>query len=993
MKSKKPAKKAAAKSARTAASKPAPSSGNKLYNVPRQRAVFDRRAVGAALGKIAAGTQSGEAVAQADLRAGLLKVIKAALGRGRDEIRTRFEDGASGTEIVRAHSFLIDQLIRTLLDFVETNLFPLAKKTPQDNLCLVAVGGYGRMEMAPFSDVDLLFLLPPRRTKRSDQVLEAVLYVLWDLGLKVGHATRTAEECIQEAGKDQTVRTTLLESRYLCGEKKLYRELRKRFQREIAAGTAAEFIDAKLDERNQRHQRLGDTRYVLEPNIKEGKGGLRDLQTLFWIAKYVHRVDDVEGLVAKGMLRAREVQIFEKARNFLLTLRCHLHYVAGRAEERLTFDVQAEIGRRMGYTDHAGSHGVERFMKHYFLVAKDVGDLTRIFCAALEADRKNPPRLNWRRFSLRKHLPEGFGVEGAWLTVSSSKVFTADPVNLIRLFEIAERLGLDIHPYTLRKVTRSLARIDNALRENKEANRLFIEILTSRKSPEIALTRMNEAGVLGRFIPDFGRVEAQMQHDVYHVYTVDEHSIRAIGILGGIERGELESEHPLSSEVIGKLVSRRVLYVAVLLHDIAKGRGGDHSELGAEVAMKICPMLGLDGAETETVAWLVRHHLLMSHTAFRRDLSDPKTVEDFVSLVQSPERLRLLLVLTVVDIRAVGPSVWNGWKAALLRELYYIAEEKLTGSGSKQHRKERIERAKADVRERLKAWPKKDTAQIEALGYPVYWLSLDTDTHVRHAEILRQALASDAQVSVDAQVDRERDVTEVTIYTADHPGLFSKIAGAIALGGGNILDARIFTMTNGMALDSFSVQEIGDWAREEGGHAMTDKGKLEALKKHIEKALTGEGHLEKELSARPHTLPDRARAFSVEPRVLIENSFSKTHTVIEINGRDRPGLLFALTKAMTQLGLQISSAKISTYGERVVDVFYVKDVFGLKIEIESKLKDVQSGLLAVLLPSREEKEAQSKERYASETIEPASRLGHRRKRSSAARAARKAKET
>ncbi|MBT5751394.1 MAG: [protein-PII] uridylyltransferase, partial [Rhodospirillaceae bacterium] len=877
--------------------------------------------------------------------------------------------------------------------FVETSLFPVADKTGQDNLCLVAVGGYGRMEMAPFSDVDLLFLLPPKRSKRSDKVLEAVLYVLWDLGLKVGHATRTADECLAEARKDQTIRTTLLESRYLCGEKKLYREFRTRFQREIATGTATEFIDAKLAERNQRHQRLGDTRYVLEPNIKEGKGGLRDLQTLFWIAKYVHRVDDVEGLVAKGMLRAREVQIFEKARNFLLTLRCHLHYVAGRAEERLTFDVQAEIGRRMGYTDHAGSHGVERFMKHYFLVAKDVGDLTRIFCAALEADRKNPPRLNWRRFSLRKHLPEGFGVEGAWLTVSSSKFFTDDPVNLIRLFELAERFKLDIHPHALRKVTRSLARIDSALRKNKEANRLFVEILTSRKTPEIALTRMNEAGVLGRFIPDFGRVVAQMQHDMYHVYTVDEHTIRAIGILGRIERGDLETDHPLSSEVVGKLVSRRVLYVAVLLHDIAKGRGGDHSILGAEVAMKLCPLLGLDGAESETVAWLVRHHLLMSHTAFRRDLSDPMTVEDFASVVQSPERLRLLLVLTVVDIRAVGPTVWNGWKAALLRELYYIAEEKLTGGVTEQHREARIERAKTDMRARLKAWTKKDVAQIEALGYPVYWLSLDTDTHVRHAGIMRLALADDAQVSVDAEVDKERDVTEVTIYTADHPGLFSKIAGAIALAGGNILDARIFTMTNGMALDSFSVQEIGDWAREEGGHAMTDKGKLKALKKHIEKALTGEGHLEKALAARPHTLPGRTRAFSVPHRVLIENSFSKTHTVIEINGRDRPGLLFDLTKAMTQLGLQISSAKISTYGERVVDVFYVKDVFGLKIESESKLKNIHDAVLEVIPLALGEPADTAEYNYASETVEPASKVTRRRKQSSAARAARKAKKT
>jgi [protein-PII] uridylyltransferase len=438
---------------------------------------------------------------------------------------------------------------------------------------------------------------------------------------------------------------------------------------------------------------------------------------------------------------------------------------------------------------------------------------------------------------------------------------------------------------------------------------------------------------------------------MYHVYTVDEHSIRAIGILSRIERGELEEDHPLSTSIFPKINSRRVLYLAVLLHDIAKGRGGDHSVLGAEIAEKLGPRLGLDAAETETVSWLVRHHLLMSHTAFCRDINETKTINDFIEVVQSPERLRLLLVLTVVDIRAVGPTVWNGWKAVLLRELYSSAEEAMSGDFSLVRREDRIAAAKEALRRALPKWSKADFAGFESLGTPVYWLSQDIASHIRQAKMVHANADTDHPLAIDCRVDKPRDVTEVTIYTSDHPGLSSSIAGAIALAGGNIVDARIFTLTNGMAMDAFSVQEVGDWVQESGGHVFEDADKIKELERLIEATLTGALRPGEELARRSHALPERSHVFTVPPQVHMDNSISATNTVIEINGRDRPGLLFEVTQALTDCGLQISTAKVATYGERVVDVFYVKDIFGLKMENDSKMEQVREALLRVLEPS------------------------------------------
>ncbi len=906
----------------------------KLYD---RRAIINRKVLVGEIDALAVSLSDGSA-----LRMAALARLKAALAEGRAEIRRRFEANGEGLQVTTGTAYLLDQLVKVLFDLTNNHVFPAANPTAAEQICLVATGGYGRGELYPQSDIDLLFLLPYKQTPRGEQVVEYMLYMLWDMGMKVGHATRSVAECVRLGTSDYTIRTALLETRYLWGVPGLYHEFRRAYNASFLSGDGRDFLEAKLAERDARHRKLGDSRYVVEPNVKEGKGGLRDLQTLYWIAKYLYRVDDVGQLVEKGVLTRDEARKFAKAENFLRTVRCHIHYLTGRAEERLSFDLQAEIGRRMHYTDHAGTRGVERFMKHYYLHAKTVGDLTRIFCAALAAGQRRKPRLaGLLRFPLRARQIEGFKVEGERLTVASDDAFARDPVALIRLFHAAEEADLDIHPATLRLVTQNLKLIDHKLRANAEANRLFMEILTSPKDPETALRRMNEAGVFGRFVPDFGRVVAQTQHDMYHTYTVDEHTIRAIGFLSRIENGSLKEDHPLSVEVIHKVISRRVLYLALLLHDIAKGRGGDHSVLGAEVANNLGPRMGLTPDETETVAWLVRYHLAMSHTAFQRDLQDPKTIADFAALVQSPERLRLLLILTVCDIRAVGPTVWNGWKAALLRTLYYASEEVLTGGTLGGGRRERVKQAQDEAARLLPDWDAAEREEIFAQGYPAYWLSFDDATHARHADLMRRAKRDNTPLVVEHRVDRYRAVTEVTIYTQDMPGLFWRIAGAMALSGANIVDAKIFTMANGMALDTFTVQDT------EGG-AFERSDKLARLSARIEQALNGQLRIAEALAGQKPNYPTRTAVFKVPPRVLIDNAASNTHTVIEVNGRDRPGFLYLVTRTLTRLSLQISSAHISTYGERAVDVFYVKDLFGLKVVHKDKLAEIKTRLETAL---------------------------------------------
>ncbi len=596
---------------------------------------------------------------------------------------------------VRAYAALTDAVVWHAFAIATTVLHPISNPTEGERLTVLAVGGYGRAEMAPASDVDLLFLTPWKVTAWAESVIETMLYIFWDMRLKVGHASRTVKDCLRLGREDYTIRTALLERRYIAGHEALADELRTRLRNELFKNTAADFIEAKLAERSDRHKRQGGQRYVLEPNVKEGKGGLRDLQTLYWIGKYLHGVRRAAELVGKGLFSQDEYEAFAAAEDFLWAVRCHLHMISGRAQDQLSFDMQVEVASRMGYRDTGGRRAVEHFMQDYFRHATRVGELTRVFLTALEAAHvKREARLSGflRR---RKKVREGFVIDRGRINISNEKAFLNDKLNLLRIFEEALRSGYLIHPQAMRLVAANLDLIDDDMREDREATRIFLDLMLKHGNPERALRRMNELGVLSAFIPEFEPIVAMMQFNFYHHYTVDEHTIQTISTLAQIERHELIEELPLSSGILDAGINRRVLYVALLLHDIGKGRHEDHSILGAQIARKVAPRLGLNTEESETVEWLVRYHLSMSDMAQKRDISDPRTVRDFAKIVKTRRRLDLLTVLTVCDIRGVGPNTWNNWKAMLLRRLHAETADALEGGLEIDQQRQTPERGEA----------------------------------------------------------------------------------------------------------------------------------------------------------------------------------------------------------------------------------------------------------------------------------------------------------
>ena len=905
--------------------------------------VVDFRAVAADLENLARSHFGGGR----ELRSALAQRLKVALNAGRAKAEQLLFKDRQGRRCAERLCRLEDEIISLLFEFARKHLYQSQNPSEAERMAVIATGGYGRGLQAPGSDIDLLFLLPYKQTAWGESIAEAILYCLWDTGLKVGHATRSVDECIRQSKADMTIRTAILEARFLLGDRELYDELITRFDKEVVRNTAPEFVAAKLAEREDRVRRSGQSRYLVEPNVKDGKGGLRDLHSLFWIAKYVYRVREPDELIKQGVFDKQEYLLFRRCEDFLWSVRCHMHFLAGRAEERLSFDIQREIAVRLGYTEHPGQQDVERFMKHYFLIAKDVGDLTAILCADLEdSHAKSVPVLSRLMARLRpvrqRKLAESddFIVDKNRITIATANVFKRDPLNLIRIFHLAQKHNLAFHPDAMRSITRSLKLIDAKLRDNEEAGQLFLEILTSKNDPETVLRRMNEAGVLGHFVPAFGKIVSMMQFNMYHHYTVDEHLLRCIGVLAEIERG-VNPETQLANELVNKLQpgNRAVLYMALFLHDIAKGRLEDHSIAGARVARRLCPRMGFSGADTELTAWLVEQHLVMSRVAQSRDLSDRKTIENFAAVVQSAERLKLLAILTAADIRAVGPGVWNGWKAQLIRTLYYETEPVLTGGFSEVNRSKRVAIAQDEFREAMQDWPPEQIESYIAKHYPAYWLKVDLKHKVDHAKFVRAAEEAGKTLSTTVAFDPERSVTELTVLAPDHPWLLSIVAGACAMAGANIVDAQIYTTTDGRALDTISLSR--EFERDED-----EARRANRVADSIEKALRGELRLPDVVTKRVPA-KGRIRAFAVEPTVTINNQWSHRYTMLEVTGLDRTGLLYELTTTLSKLNLNIASAHVATFGERAVDVFYVTDLLGAQITSPTRQAAIKRALIAL----------------------------------------------
>jgi len=836
-------------------------------------------------------------------------------------------------EMVRGQAFLTDGLVRGAFEVARTHLHPAPNPTEAERIAVVAVGGYGRAEMAPDSDVDLLFLAPWKLTPWAESLIESMLYLLWDLKLKVGHSSRTVKDCLRLGRDDMTIRTALLEYRLIAGDAALAVELGERLWSDLFRNSGPEFIEAKLAERADRHKRQGGQRYVLEPNVKEGKGGLRDLQTLYWIGKYLHRVPRAAGLVEAGLFDQDEYETFARAEDFLWAVRCHLHLITGRATDQLTFDQQVEVAARMGYRDSGGRRGVEIFMQDYFREATKVGELTRIFLTELEARHVKAEASFLGLFNRRKRLRAGFKLAQGRIDVDDPATFLADKLNLLRIFEEGLRTGYLLHPHVMRLIGANLHLIDDDLRANSEAVRIFMDLMLKHGNPERSLRRMNELGVLAAFIPEFEPIVAMMQFNVYHHYTVDEHIIQCISTLAQIERGELIEELPLSSRILTAGVSRHVLYLALFLHDIGKGRPEDHSILGAQIARRVGPRLGLTPDETETVEWLVRHHLLMSDMAQKRDIGDPRTVRDFAKAVKTRKRLDLLCVLTVCDIRGVGPGIWNNWKAMLLRQLYRDTEQALEGGLETVNRENPVAEATRALRDRLSSWSTAEFRMETARHYAPYWRGLSTDTHEVFARLL--IALPDNEIRIDLHPEPARDATRACFALVDHPGIFSRLAGALALVGANVVDARTYTSKDGYATAVFWVQDI------EG--RPYEVSRLPRLRGMIEKTLRGEVVARDALKDRDR-VKKREREFRFPTHIVFDNDGSEIYTIIEVDTRDRPGLLYDLTRTLAANNVYIASAVIATYGAQVVDSFYVKDMFGLKLHTRSRQESLERKL-------------------------------------------------
>src|SRR5580704_12839369 len=884
-------------------------------------------------------------------RKGAIEILKGALFRGRMIAKKRLENGAGGLETARLLSAVTDEVITALYDFTTTHVFRARNPTEGERLTLLAVGGYGRGALAPYSDIDLLFLRPYKQTAHVESVIEYMLYALWDLGFKVGHASRTIDECVRLSREDVTIRTAILEARRLTGDEALAAQLTKRFRDEVVKGTGAEFVAAKLRERDERHARAGASRFMVEPNVKEGKGGLRDLHTLFWIARYLHPADSLDQLLKLDMFQGREVRAFIRAFDCLEAVRAHLHFATGRPEERISFDLQPEIARRMGYADRVRSDGdqtpaVERFMRRYFLIAREVGALTRVFTAKLEAEHLKAAPRGLSRFLTarpprRQPLEEpGFHIDGGRLSVDGPQTFESDPANLIRLFHLADQRDLDLHPDAFTAATRALNLISSKVRRDPATATLFLDVLARGRDPRRTLELMNEAGVLGRYLPEFGRIVAQMQFNMYHSYTVDEHTLRAVGVIASIAAGRFAEDHPLATSIFPLIEDRETLFLAMLLHDTGKGGVGGQEKAGARAVRQAGERMGLERSKIELIAWIVEHHLMMSDFAQKRDVTDPATVAAFARIVENPERLRLLLVLTVADIRAVGPGVWNGWKGQLMRELYGATETLFRGgrmSDAAGMARRRLEAVAYDGRTALVAADPEAKTWATAME-DAYFAAFTADEQKAHFALAREAEAGGG-ASAEARIAADRNIAEVLVAAKDREGLFADLAQAFASLGGNVVGARIFTSSRGEALDAFYVQNV---AGQPFGHETPRT--LARLVEALEAAALGRPP---ELAPRKAADLSRTAAFAIAPAVTIDNDASADATVIEVSGRDRPGLLAALARILAEAELSTQSAHIDNYGERAVDAFYVETRKG-KLTEPQRTAAVRARLLEAL---------------------------------------------
>ncbi|WP_224981996.1 [protein-PII] uridylyltransferase [Geomonas agri] len=869
-------------------------------------------------------------------RGAYLAAAREFLEHFREESKRSHREGEDGIAVVQSITAMTDALVTRLFTALSDDL--QMHKTGQ--LALIAVGGYGRRELNPYSDLDLLFLYSGKDSKVVEEAANRLLYFLWDLRLDVGYSVRTIADCVEMAGNDITVKTALLDARLLTGSEHLFTELKKMMVTQVLAKRSDAFINEKLEELRKRREKYGSSVYILEPNIKEGEGCLRDLHTAMWVAKIKYKVDEPRELVIKGVLSEEELGMYYSSLSYLWRIRNELHYLAGRKNDQLTFEAQTSIARFFGYEDKGKTLAVEQFMQDFYLHANRVEHFSSLLITKC-SQREDSTRKILGYFT-RRPVGDGFYVMKGELVVPDEAVVAKDPVRLIKIFEHAQKQGVALSLATKTLIRNNLDLVNDKFRRSKEANASFINILQSEKKVYDTLQQMHHLGFLIRFIPEFERIYCKVQHDVYHIYTVDTHTLFAVEELAKLWRGEHKDTLPLLTQLAMEIDKRWLLLLAVLFHDIGKGGGGGHAEVGAELTKTIARRMGLIKEDSERLQFLVRQHLLLAHIAQRRDLHDERMIIQFARQMEKSENLKMLYLLTYADIKAVGPEVWTEWKALLLQELYEKAftvlergDFKLEASG------DRVRRVKRTVFDLLADdYPGqliKDELQALTTRHLLSYAPEVLSGHVRTLlEMPKKLLVLQLSHEVD------RGYTNCTICTYDVPGLFSMITGVMAANGMNILGAQIHTNTNEKVLDILQVNSPQ-------GFVITEESRWTRFETDLRQVLEGKIRVGQLVAKRnrPSILTEKAKP-TVPARVEIDNEVSSDYTVIDIYAHDKVGLLYSITSTLTRLGLYIGVSKISTKVDQVADVFYVKNIFGQKITEPSKLEEIRKDLLAAV---------------------------------------------
>lgn len=856
------------------------------------------------------------------------------------DIRRRHAAGAGGTEVVHLLAGVMDQLVNALFAGIINELGPQGRHL-EGRMTLVALGGYGRGELNPYSDVDIMFLHDgAAATETVEAFAQKLLYILWDLRLDVGYSVRTVADCSEMALQDLTVKTALIDCRYLAGHEPLYATLRKTVYSQILPKASDKFIKEKISEMRNRRSKYGATIYLLEPNIKEGEGGLRDLQTALWVAKVKYKFDEPRELVIKGILSEAELEVYHSALDHLWRMRNELHFHTGRKSDQLNFDLQVHLAGFLGYRDHGRVLAVEDFMRDYYRHAARVEHFSSTLVS--RCIWRDQGALKVLGYFVRRPVGNGCFVLKGELIIPDESVVDKNPAVLMQIFELAQKHGASLNIRVKWLIRRSLHLVNDKFRRSREVNQSFMNILRSEKGLAETLRLMHHLEFLNEYIPEFEHIYCKVQHDLYHIYTVDIHTLFAVEQIENILNGRLNAELPLPCTVAQQIGKRELLILAVLFHDIGKGEGGGHADKGAAMIPTIARRMGLSKEDSERLEFLVRQHLVFAHIAQRRDLADERMILQFARQMGTSENLKMLFLLTIADVRAVGSDVWTTWKASLFNELYEKAFNILErGDFRLEADSERARTIRRKVRQMVEYDVPETTAREELRALPTrYLLSTPLPTIADHLRLLVQV--NDVDLVMRVQHEPDSGYSEFTICTIDTHGLFSKITGVMAANGINILGAQIFTAKNGKILDILQVNSPQ-------GFLITDQIRWDKVQQDMTDVLHGTVNVADlvERRQRPTLLQGKsARRFPTA--IEIDNEVSEEYTVIDIYAHDKVGLLYLITSTLNQLGLYIGVSKISTKVDQVADVFYVRDIFGHKISAEDKLEEIRTTLVQAI---------------------------------------------